>query len=313
MRFNMTSRSTGATDTAAPVPALPDEYGIRPSGYRLPAATRLGRVRLAVSQVERSIRYYRDVLGLRELERSSGRAVLGSQDNRPIVELEEQSRVQPVPRSGRLGLYHFAILLPDRASLGRFVGHLAEVSAQAGMSDHYVSEAVYLRDPDGLGIEVYADRPRSQWRRSGRELSMSTVPLDVDSLVAAAHGERWTGMPSGTTLGHVHLHVGGLEQARAFYHVGLGFDLIVWSYPSALFMSAGGYHHHLGTNTWAEGAPSAGAQDARLLDWEILVPDASDLSEAVDSLRRGGHDVVVADGAATARDPWGTAVRLRAG
>jgi catechol 2,3-dioxygenase len=230
----------------------------------------------------------------------------------PIVELEEQPAVRPVPRSGRLGLYHFAILLPDRASLGRFVAHLAELGVQAGMSDHFVSEAIYLRDPDGLGIEVYADRPRSEWRRSGRELSMSTLPLSVGGLVEAARGEPWTGMPSGTTLGHVHLHVGDLDQAAAFYHGALGFDLTVWSYPSALFMSAGGYHHHLGTNTWAEGAPGAGATDARLLDWEILLPNASDVSEAAASLQRGGHAVELDEGGASAQDPWGTAFRLRA-
>jgi catechol 2,3-dioxygenase len=142
---------------------------------------------------------------------------------------------------------------------------------------------------------------------------MSTLPLDVGSLVEAARGQRWTGMPAGTTLGHVHLHVADLDQAAAFYHAALGFDLIVWSYPSALFMSAGGYHHHLGTNTWAEGAPSAGAEDARLLDWEILLPNASDVLEAGASLQRGGHDVRVAEGVATAKDPWGTAFRLVAG
>ena len=307
-----TDAGVGAADAAnaaVPVPALPDEYGIRPRGYRLPDATRLGRVRLAVSDLERSLRYYRDVVGLRVLGRGPSGATLGPSDDAPIVELEEQP-VRPVPRSGRLGLYHFAILLPDRASLGRFVAHLSGIGVQAGMSDHFVSEAVYLRDPDGLGIEVYADRPRSAWRRSGRELSMSTLPLDVGGVVEAAHGERWTGMPAGTTLGHVHLHVGDLDRAAAFYHAALGFDLTVWSYPSALFMSAGGYHHHLGTNTWAEGAPSASPSDARLLDWEILLPNASDVSDAVASLNRGGYDVSPTEGGATARDPWGTAFRL---
>ena len=137
-----------------------------------------------------------------------------------------------------MGLYHYAILLPDRPALGRFLRHLSELDERAGMSDHFVSEALYLTDPDGLGIEVYADRPRSAWRYEDRQLTMTTIPLDVEALLHAAGGERWSGMPSGTVLGHVHLFVADLERAAAFYHAGLGLDKTVWSYPGALFMSA---------------------------------------------------------------------------
>jgi catechol 2,3-dioxygenase len=119
-------------------------------------------------------------------------------------------------------LFHFAILLPDRPSLGRLVTHLNEIGAYAGMSDHLVSEAIYLTDPDGLGIEVYADRPRAEWRYEGRELVMSTLPLDVPNLVAAAGNTRWSGMPNGTRMGHIHLHVGDLDAGAAFYHDALG-------------------------------------------------------------------------------------------
>ena len=140
------------------------------------------------------------------------------------------------------------------------------------MSNHLVSEAVYLSDPDGLGIEVYADRPRGTWQHEGRQLVMATEPLDVEDVVRAGGGEPWSGMPAGTTLGHVHLFVGDLDAAARFYHEGLGFDKTVWSYPGALFLSAGGYHHHLGTNTWAVGAVPAGEGDARLLEWEIVLP-----------------------------------------
>ena len=161
-----------------------------PTGYRLPDATRLGRVRLQVADLDRSIAYYETVLGLRVIDRDGGVARLGPQgDDRVIVELREKAGAKPVGRRGHIGLYHFAVLLPDRAALGRFVRHLADIGAHAGMSDHFVSEAVYLTDPDGLGIEVYADRPRSEWRVEDRQLSMTTVPLDVQSLVAAA-GER---------------------------------------------------------------------------------------------------------------------------
>jgi len=288
------------------------DRGIAPPGFRLPAATRLGVVRLQIANLTRSLAYYERVLGFRTLRRTEGIAVLGTVDGEtPIIELHERPGANPHPRRGQLGLFHFAILLPDRASLGRFVSHLSEIGAHAGMSDHLVSEALYLTDPDGLGIEVYADRPRSQWTYDGRELSMSTLPLDVQDLVAAGGTQRWTGMPNGTTMGHVHLHVGDLDEAAAFYHEALGFDKVVWGYPGALFMSAGGYHHHLGTNTWAAGAPRAGEGDARLLEWEMVLPDAASVGAAAESVERaGGVMERSSDGAVLARDPWGTAVRL---
>jgi catechol 2,3-dioxygenase len=230
----------------------------------------------------------------------------------PIIELHERPGARPVPRRGRLGLYHFAILLPERAALGRFLRHLGEMGERAGMSDHLVSEAVYLSDPDGLGIEVYADRPRDSWRRAGRQLAMATDPLDVENLLRAAGSEPWSGMPAGTVLGHVHLYVDDLDRATAFYHAGLGLDKTVWSYPGALFMSAGGYHHHLGTNTWAAGADPAGAEDARLLEWELVVPGTGDAASAVASLAAAGAEVEPSGSGGVARDPWGTAVRIRA-
>src|SRR2546430_13373946 len=187
------------------------DYGIKPPDYRLPNETRLGRVRLQVGDLGRSLAYYERVVGLRVLEEGNGVVVLGAQgDDRPLVELRELRGARPVPKRGRIGLYHFAILLPDRASLGRFLAHLEELGAYAGMSDHFVSEAIYLTDPDGLGIEVYADRPRSAWQHHDRQLVMTTVPLDVASVLAAAKEQgrptqAWSGMPPGTVIGHVHL------------------------------------------------------------------------------------------------------------
>jgi catechol 2,3-dioxygenase len=227
------------------------------------------------------------------------------------VELHEHTGARPVPRRGALGLYHFAILLPDRASLGRFLAHIARLGIRPGTADHDVSEAVYLSDPDGLGIEVYADRPRSRWRYSGTQLHMTTEPLDVRGVIAAGGEQPWTGLPSGTVMGHVHLHVGDLDEAGAFYHRALGFDKTVWNYPGALFMSAGGYHHHLGTNTWSAGAPAAG-DEARLLSWDLLLPRAGDVEEAAASLRDAGYEVEDGDDGVAARDPWGTRVRLAA-
>jgi catechol 2,3-dioxygenase len=284
-------------------------HGVRPRGYRLPDGLRLGRVKLQVSDLARSLDWYQRVLGFRVLASSPGAATLATHgDDAALVELREQPGATPVPRRGRLGLYHFALLLPDRASLGRFVAHLAEIGERAGASDHLVSEALYLQDPDNLGIEVYADRPRSAWSYDGPQLVMATEPLDLAELVRAAGGERWAGMPAGTVMGHVHLHVGDLERASDFYHQSLGLDRVVWSYPGALFLSAGGYHHHLGLNTWAAGAAPAGPDDARLLEWEMALPAAADVADALASLAQAGY--ALEDG--VVRDPWGTALRIRA-
>jgi len=288
-----------------------DINGVRPKGYRLPESTYLGSVRLQVADLDRSLAFYQGVLGMRVIRRTADSAHLGPHgEDREIVHLHQLRSARAVPRRGLLGLYHFAILLPDRASLGRFVAHLTELGVYAGMSDHFVSEAIYLTDPDGLGIEVYADRPRDAWRYDERQLFMTTKTLDVDDLVRSAGGKRWDGMPAGTVLGHVHLYVGDIDKAEAFYHDALGFDKVVWSYPGALFMSAGGYHHHLGTNTWAKGAPPATNADARLLEWEIIVPTKKDADAAAKSVTAAGYDAKNENGEWLLTDPWGTSLRL---
>ena len=283
--------------------------GIAPPRYRLPPDLRLGQVRLQVADLQRSLEYYEQVLGMRVLSRTATDATLAAVgDDTPLVQLHERRGATPVPPQGRLGLYHFAILLPNRAALGRFIAHLGDMGARAGASDHLVSEALYLRDPDGLGIEVYADRPRGSWAAAGREILMDTAPLDMDAVVRAAGGERWTGMPAGTTVGHVHLHVADIERATAFYHAALGLDKIVWSYPGALFLSAGGYHHHLGVNTWAGAhAPRPGDNDARLLEWRMHLRAPG---EAAASLRDAGYPVTATDDGFLTTDPWGTSLRL---
>jgi catechol 2,3-dioxygenase len=300
-------------------PATPGSYGEPPRGaWRLPEATRLGAVRLQVAALDRSLAFYEGTLGLRVLTRDARQATLAARpdaagDGEPLVVLEERAGARPMAPRGRLGLYHFAILVPDRAALGRFVRHLAERGVRAGAGDHLVSEAFYLQDPDGLGIEVYADRPRDAWRRVGRELMMATDPVDVAALVRAAADAPWTGMPAGTVIGHVHLHVGDLAAAGAFYADAVGFDRMVWHYPGALFLGAGGYHHHLGTNTWAgAGARPPAEDDARLAEWTIVVPRAGDVDAVAASVAGAGFAVQRApDGAAVTRDPWGTALRVR--
>jgi catechol 2,3-dioxygenase len=291
----------------------PKAFGISAPEYRLPADTHLGVVRLQVADLERSLDYYGQVLGLHAATRTADSAALAPRDDtRVLVELHARAGARSVPRGGALGLFHFAILLPDRSSLGSFIAHLRDLRVYAGMSDHAVSEAVYLTDPDGLGIEVYADRPRASWGVDHeRQLEMTTMPLDVRSLLKVAGDRVWTGMPHGTVVGHVHLHVGDLGGAERFYHAALGFDKVVWSYPGALFFSAGGYHHHLGTNTWSAGA-RASEEQARLLSWDLVLPRAEDVDAAARSLSAAGYPVEHEPGALTASDPWGTQLHVRA-
>jgi len=290
---------------------MSDLVGINPPGFRLPEETHIGKVTLQVSDLKRSIAYYEKVLGLRVIDKKQKSAQLGPMgEDVVILELNEKAGVRQVARRGLLGLYHFAVLLPDRASLGSFIVHLSEIGAYAGMSDHFVSEAVYLTDPDGLGIEVYADRPRTSWVVEDKQLAMTTKPLNVNDVVAAAEGKKWNGAPKGTRIGHVHFYVGDIDDAAEFYHKGLGLDKIVWSYPGALFMSAGGYHHHVGVNTWAQGSPVATEDDAKLVDWELRLPDAESIDAAAKSLEDAGFDVTRDANAATARDKWGIQLRL---
>lgn len=294
-----------------PLPHIQPTVGLAPPGYRLPATTRLGPVRLQVADLARSLAFYEGVLGLRVLSRSGDTVALSaSGGDALLVELVEQPRARPVPRRGLLGLFHVAFLLPKRAALARFVRHLAEAGVPVGMSDHLVSEAVYLTDPDGLGIEVYADRPRTAWRHDRGQIAMATNPLDVRDLMRVSGEAPWTGAPARTVVGHVHLHVGDLDRAAAFYHEALGLDQIVWSYPGALFLSAGGYHHHLGLNTWAAGAPPATDDDARLLEWTLVVPEAADAEAAARSLEAAGFAVTRDARGRLVADPWGISLRI---
>lgn len=285
-------------------PALPD-FGIHPSGYRLPPQAHVGRVRLAVSNLERSIAFYTQVIGLRIHSSEGSRARLAPHGSRPVLlELEEIPGVRPIAHGSRLGLYHTAFLLPTRNDLGRFVRHLNQLHVPFGAGDHLYSEALYLTDPDGLTVEVYADRDRSTWQVDGRELVSATNPVRLAKLAALSR-DPWQGMPPETIVGHVHLYVGHLEQAASFYHKGLGLDLTTWRYPGALFLSAGGYHHHVAVNTWAAGSPPTSENDARLLHWELVLPTPDHVSQAAASLRAAGFETSAsASGAPVSADPW---------
>jgi catechol 2,3-dioxygenase len=274
------------------------------------AELRLGPVTLQVADLERSLAFYRGVLGLKLLTREAAQATLGAQDGAPLVTLHEYPGARPVPRRGRLGLYHVALLLPDRPALGRVLRHLGASGVPLGMSDHLFSEALYLSDPDGLGLELYADRPRETWPRRGAELLSDSLPLDVPGVLAAAGDAAYDGLPAGTVVGHVHFYVDDLAAAADFYVQGLGFEPTVTSYPGALFVAAGGYHHHVGLNTWAAGAPLAEAGDARLLAWRLELPEAEVARLAAHLEARGVATKALPDGGVSVTDPWRTAVHL---
>ena len=289
----------------------PRPYGVAPPHFRLPDASVLGPVHLLVSNLARSLEFYQRVIGMRADQIGDDRALLTAHgDTRPLVMLRTRPGVTRA-RRGAFGLYHFAILLPDRPALGRFAAHLAAQNIRVGMADHLVSEALYLSDPDELGIEVYADRPRETWQYRDGELAMTTDHLDINDVIAASRGTTWNGVPKGTAIGHVHLHVGDLRAADAFYHRALGFDKTVWSYPGALFLSAGGYHHHLGTNVWSA-EPASRADEARLIEWELVVPSPEDAAAAARSLHAAGFNIEETGDGITAADPWGTRLRVRA-
>ena len=295
-----------------PISVDENPFGVHPaSGSRLPAAARVGKVRLAVSELERSVAFYTRVIGLAVLGVEGRLARLGAHGGtETLLELEELPGVRAIGKRTRLGLYHTAVLLPDREALSSFVRHLAALGVPFGSADHFVSEALYLTDPDGLTVEVYADRPRSEWRYEGQELMIGTEPLRFAELPQVAEGS-WKGAPAGTSIGHVHLYVGELEEASRFYHEALGFDVMTWRYPGAKFLSAGGYHHHLGMNVWAAGSPPASRVDARMLFWELVFPSAAERDEVAERMRAAGYRSVetVVD-APCFEDDWGIVVAL---
>ena len=276
----------------------------------------MGPVRLTVADHDRARDFYRDAIGLSELDPSNGAVRMGTGDasDTPVVEVVGDPDAPPRPR-GTSGLFHLAILVPGRPELARAVQRVAEAGWRlTGASDHLVSEALYLSDPEGNGIELYRDRPREQWPVRDGVLQMDTLPLDLDGVLGELRREDASaGMPPGTRIGHVHLNVGDLAAAEAFYSGALGFDVTVRAYPGALFVSAGGYHHHLGLNTWAgEGVPHPPSGSRGLREFEIVLPNTASLAAEEDRLREAGFDPAREGDQVGATDPAGNRVVLRA-
>ncbi|HKX81522.1 MAG TPA: VOC family protein [Nitrososphaera sp.] len=277
-------------------------------------ATRLRHVSLNVSDVQRSLEFYTSILGFRSMGRPSGESAQLSVPGHPnhLVELL-RADVHDLDGPRRAGLYHFAVLLPERKNLADVLAHLAENRERVhfdGLADHLVSEAIYIRDPDHIGIEIYRDRPASEWSWSNGTLQMATERLDTENLSRDETPEGWKGMPAGTTIGHVHLHVSSLPSALKFYSQILGMKLTC-KYPGAYFFAAGNYHHHVAANTWlGEGIGRAEPTKIGLNHFALELPNSKAVETTLGRLARSGARPEISDGQATVHDPDEIAIRL---
>jgi catechol 2,3-dioxygenase len=276
----------------------------------LPDDLAIESVELTVADLERSVAFYGRVLGLTTHARAAGRAELGGPD-RAFLALVEDRDATPLPERAP-GLFHVAIRVPDRPALARVLRTLVRHRVPAGASDHGVSEALYLDDPDGNGLEIHRDRPRAEWPRAADGgLAMGTWPLDVADLAAQA-ADGPIDLPAGTDIGHVHLKVGDLAAARAFWVDAVGLDLVV-ELPGALFTSAGGYHHHLGLNTWrSKGQPVPPRPTAGLRRFTVTSADPGLVSGLSHRLEAADIAVTRTEAGLEASDPWGNRVVARA-
>lgn len=290
---------------ASPAPHMPSTA--------IDPATNIGEVALAVADLERAIMFYRDALGFAVLQRDAASAALGV-GQRALLRVSARAGAQPAPRHAT-GLYHVAILVPSRADLGRWLRHWLELGYPLpGQADHSVSEALYLSDPDDNGIEIYRDRPRDTWHWDDGQIRMATDPLDITGLLrdGARDGAAWGGMADGTRLGHVHLQVGDIDQAEAFYHGVLGFDVVA-RMPGALFVSAGGYHHRLAMNTWhsrGSGPAPSGASGLRYFTLELPSDDAR--AAVLARVREAGITLAQTGDGLAIHDPWQDTIILHA-
>ncbi|MCM3584746.1 VOC family protein [Mesobacillus maritimus] len=273
--------------------------------------TFVGHVKIKVENLQRSLHYYQEIIGFEVLEHTARTAKLTTDGKTSILSLEQPENV--IPKQGRTtGLYHFAILLPQRSDLANIVTHLLNKGVRFGSSDHLVSEALYLNDPDGNGIEIYTDRDPAEWSWQDEEVAMTVDPLDFQDLATAAvPGETWQGMPVGTVMGHIHLHVSELQKTEDFYVNGLGFEVVNRFGTQALFFSTGKYHHHIGVNTWnGVGAPTPPENSVGLESFTLILPNEEARKQVVANLKQIGANVIEENHQMITRDPSGNTIEL---
>jgi catechol 2,3-dioxygenase len=279
--------------------------------FTIDPQTRIGALTLRVADLEPSLQFYQKVLGMHVHQQQDGQVWLGPQGGQAMLCLQA---APGAPRPGRhtTGLYHVAYLYPSRQALGNALRRLVTTRWPLhGFADHLVSEAIYLSDPEGNGIELYRDRPRSEWRYNNGQIAMATDPLDVDGVLAEASESPEEHMPSGTGIGHIHLKVADTSQAEAFYCQTLGFTLMARYGPSASFASAGGYHHHIGMNTWSSAGGTPPAPEATgLAYYQVLLPNPTVLEETLSRLDEAGIPAQEFENGWLVRDPSSNSVLL---
>lgn len=281
--------------------------------FQLDPTTNLGTVALKVSNIERSIAFYEKVIGLQAINVTDHKASLSANGKDILLELEEVSEQYEGSHRGHTGLYHFALLLPTRKALGNILKHFVQLNIGVGQADHLVSEALYLSDPDHNGIEIYRDRPRSQWQYdSNNTVKMATDPIDWEGILAEADDRPFTALDENTVMGHIHLHVSDLNVAYRYYCELLGFSLESdWSANGALFIGAGGYHHHIGLNIWnGRGGTPLPANATGIKEYSIYLRDAEERETIVQRLKQAGHHVEARGEHYYTIDPFGIGIVL---
>lgn len=271
----------------------------------------VSHVHLKVADLQRSIDFYQQVIGFQVLEQTENKASLSADGKTVLVTVEQPEHIHS-KQLRTTGLYHFALLLPARSDLAKVIEHFIKIGYPLqGASDHLVSEALYLADPDGNGIEIYTDRPSTTWKWNNEEVVMSTERLDIENILAEGDGKPWAGLPSDTLMGHIHLHVSELHKTEEFYCKGLGFNVVTRYGGQALFISTGRYHHHIGLNTWnGLGAPAPSENSVGLRNFTLVFPNEEARMGAVASLEKIGAAVTKENDQYKTADPSGNQILL---
>lgn len=281
-----------------------------PMRYHKPPVAYVGQVNLKVENLERSIQFYQEVIGFSVLEQTDRKAYLTADGKTALLTIEQpENAIRSKNRT--TGLYHFALLLPTRADLARIVKHFAEINVRLGASDHLVSEALYLSDPDGNGIEIYADRDPNHWRWIDDEVDMATIPLNFQDLLKEESNEPWDKLPAETVMGHIHLQVAELDKNRQFYIEGLGFEVVNDFRGQALFIADHKYHHHIAMNTWAGvGIPNPAENHVGLDSFTIVYPNQDRRDQVIEQLRDIGATIEEEADTVITIDPSGNRILL---
>ena len=269
--------------------------------------TFVAQVNIKVQDLQRSLAFYKEVIGFKVLSKTDRTAELTADGKTALLRIEQPENAEP--KMGRTtGLYHFALLLPKRSDLAKIVRHFVEIGLQFGSSDHLVSEALYLSDPDGNGIEIYIDRSPSDWTWKNGEVMMTVDPLDFPDLISIGQQQSWKGLPAGTVMGHIHLHVAELANTEKFYTEGLGFEAVCRYGTQALFISSGKYHHHIGLN--GVGAPQPSENSVGLQSFKLIFENEAAINQAVENLKKLGAAAAVENNKVITEDPSGNRIIL---